>query len=183
MRYPRGTHHGDVVVPPAWHQWLRHTRSDPPSLSEQRAEVARQERIKLLAAQADARWEAKPKVMDGPASPSSPEGKAFLGLREPPFETDRKVGPGKAEGRAELGEMNATGRTGVTKNTSDDEVALGDDETVDQREETWKRMQQKAEEKQKREGDKKPDPWKQARGGPSETWQPQAWQPAPKPKK
>ncbi|KAK4239843.1 hypothetical protein C8A03DRAFT_32034 [Achaetomium macrosporum] len=188
VRYPRGTHNDAVVVPPAWHQWLRHTRSDPPSLSEQRAEVARQERIKLLAAQADARWEAKPKVMEGPASasPSSPEGKAFLEVREPPFQTDRRVGPGKAEGRAALGEMNATGRTGVTKtkSTNDDpEVTLGDDEAVNQREETWKRMQQEAEEKQKKEEDKKPDPWKQARGGPSETWQPQAWQPAPKSKK
>ncbi|KAK3302446.1 uncharacterized protein B0T15DRAFT_305761 [Chaetomium strumarium] len=190
VRYPRGTHNGDVVVPPAWHQWLRHTRPDPPSLREQQAEVARQERIRLLAAQADARWEAKPRAMEGgPASPSSPEGRANLGLREPPFRTDsRRAGPGKPEDRARLGEMNATGRTGVTKSTKagDDDAAavtLGDDEAVIQREETWKKMQQEAEEKQKKGGDERPDPWKQAKGGPSETWQPQAWQPAPKAKK
>jgi NADH dehydrogenase [ubiquinone] 1 alpha subcomplex assembly factor 2 len=190
VRYPRGTHNGDVAVPPAWHQWLRHTRPDPPSLGEQQAEVARQERIRLLAAQADARWEAKPKVMEG-GGPSSPEGKAMFGLREPPLQTDRRAGPGSsskaAEGRAPLGEMNATGRTGVTKKSiADDDAAavpLGDDEAVIQREETWKRMQQEAEEKEKKGGDGKPDPWKQAKGGPSETWQPQAWQPTPKAKK
>lgn len=47
-------------------QWLRHTRFDPPSIAEQQQDVARQERIKLLAAQADAKWAAKPSALDAP---------------------------------------------------------------------------------------------------------------------
>lgn len=35
-------------------------------MDEQRAELVRQERMKLLAAEADARWEAKPRVMEAP---------------------------------------------------------------------------------------------------------------------
>jgi NADH dehydrogenase [ubiquinone] 1 alpha subcomplex assembly factor 2 len=35
-------------------------------MEEQRAELMRQERMKLLAAEADARWEAKPRVMEAP---------------------------------------------------------------------------------------------------------------------
>ncbi|KAK0646137.1 hypothetical protein B0T16DRAFT_458091 [Cercophora newfieldiana] len=63
VQYPRKTHHGDVSVSPAWHQWLRNTRKEPPSLDEQKADVARQERMKVLAAQADARWAAKPSLL------------------------------------------------------------------------------------------------------------------------
>lgn len=66
VHYPRSTYLSDVKVSPLWHQWLRHTREHPPSLEEQSSEVVRQERMKLLAAQADARWEAKPRVMDAP---------------------------------------------------------------------------------------------------------------------
>ena len=62
-----------------------------------------------------------------------------------------------------------------------DQTALRDHEAVDRREETWRRMRQEAAEgKQQQKG---PDPWKQTRGGPSENWQPKAWQPAAKGKK
>ncbi|KAK1831766.1 hypothetical protein QBC39DRAFT_433868 [Podospora conica] len=66
VQYPAKVHHAEVTVSPAWHQWLRNTRADPPSIEEQRADVVRQERMKLLAAEADARWAAKPRVMDAP---------------------------------------------------------------------------------------------------------------------
>ncbi|KAM0253570.1 hypothetical protein ACHAQJ_007242 [Trichoderma viride] len=66
VSYPRSTHYSQVKVSPQWHQWLRHTRSEAPTLEEQRGEVVRQERIKYLAAEADARWEAKPRVMEAP---------------------------------------------------------------------------------------------------------------------
>ncbi|KAK2732242.1 hypothetical protein CKAH01_02188 [Colletotrichum kahawae] len=66
VHYPRSTYLSDVKVSPLWHQWLRHTREHPPSLEEQSKEIVRQERMKMLAAQADARWEAKPRVMDAP---------------------------------------------------------------------------------------------------------------------
>lgn len=54
-------------------QWLRHTREDPPSLADQQAEVYRQGRMKMLAAQADARWASKPSVLDAPAKTQPPQ--------------------------------------------------------------------------------------------------------------
>jgi len=66
VQYPRSVHHADVNVSPQWHQWLRHTREEPPSLDEQRHDILRQERIKVLAAEADVRWESKPSLMDAP---------------------------------------------------------------------------------------------------------------------
>lgn len=70
VHYPRSAHYSSVKVSPLWHQWLRYTRQDPPSLDEQQREVVRQQRIKSLAEAADARWEAKPRVMDAPAAPT-----------------------------------------------------------------------------------------------------------------
>ncbi|KAL7923883.1 hypothetical protein ACQKWADRAFT_288137 [Trichoderma austrokoningii] len=70
VSYPRSTHYSQVKVSPQWHQWLRHTRREAPTLDEQRAELVRQERMKLLAAEADARWEAKPRVMEAPREPA-----------------------------------------------------------------------------------------------------------------
>ncbi|KAK0621455.1 hypothetical protein B0T17DRAFT_508804 [Bombardia bombarda] len=125
VRYPPKTHHGDVTVPPAWHQWLRHTRPSPPSIDEQRAELARQERIKILAAQADARWAAKPGLMDAP--PKAP----------------------------------SLGKPSITAAETQQEEAI--------------------QQQQPKPSD--PDPWKQARGGPSEDWTPKAWEPTPAPKK
>lgn len=82
VNYPRSTHYSQVKVSPQWHQWLRHTRRDPPTLGEQEGDVARREQIKRLAAEADARWEAKPKVMEAPedtaqrlVAPASPASK------------------------------------------------------------------------------------------------------------
>lgn len=73
VQYPTGrnTHFSDVSVPPSWHQWLRYTREDPPTIEEQEAEVARQERIKVLAKLADERWEAKAKYI--PDTPGAGE--------------------------------------------------------------------------------------------------------------
>ncbi|CAH0026850.1 unnamed protein product [Clonostachys rhizophaga] len=70
VKYPRSTHFSEVKVSPLWHQWLRYTRDSPPSLEEQHGDVARQARMKKLAAEADARWEAKPRVMDAPGATS-----------------------------------------------------------------------------------------------------------------
>ena len=65
VKYPRGTHPGTVMVPPQWHQWLRHVRKDAPTIEEQQREVARQAQMRILAARADARW-AGAKRVDGP---------------------------------------------------------------------------------------------------------------------
>ena len=55
-------------ISPQWHQWLRYTRQDPPSVAEQRQDLVRQARMKQLAAAADARWEAKPRLTDAPGA-------------------------------------------------------------------------------------------------------------------
>ncbi|KAI1500436.1 hypothetical protein F5X99DRAFT_240258 [Biscogniauxia marginata] len=69
VQYPRLTHYSEVEVPPQWHQWLRYSREDPPTLREQSADVARRERVRALAAEADARWAAKPSLLDMPTPP------------------------------------------------------------------------------------------------------------------
>lgn len=72
VNYPRSAHYSSVKVSPQWHQWLRHTRQDPPTLEEQQGDVVRQARMKKLAAEADARWEAKPRVMEAPETEAAP---------------------------------------------------------------------------------------------------------------
>ncbi|KAK8197387.1 hypothetical protein HDK77DRAFT_433393 [Phyllosticta capitalensis] len=67
VKYTGKTHYSEVKVPPVWMQWLRHARADPPSLPEQQMEQARQLRMKQLAAEADARWAAKPSALDPPS--------------------------------------------------------------------------------------------------------------------
>lgn len=49
-----------------WHQWLRYTRSSPPSLAEQQLDTVRQIELKRLARAADERWASKPSVLDKP---------------------------------------------------------------------------------------------------------------------
>ncbi|KAM0559559.1 hypothetical protein ACHAPJ_004083 [Fusarium lateritium] len=72
VKYPRSAHYSSVKVSPQWHQWLRHTREEPPSVDEQQGDVMRQARMKKLAAEADARWEAKPRVMEAPQAAPAP---------------------------------------------------------------------------------------------------------------
>lgn len=44
------------TVPPQWLQWLRRTRTDAPTLEELINDQVRQQKIKILASQADAKW-------------------------------------------------------------------------------------------------------------------------------
>ncbi|GAM82660.1 hypothetical protein ANO11243_006420 [Dothideomycetidae sp. 11243] len=66
VKYSRKTHHADVLITPQWHQWLRHTRVDAPSIQEQQFDVIRRERAKQLAAEADARWANQASFLDAP---------------------------------------------------------------------------------------------------------------------
>ena len=58
--------YSDIKIPPQWHQWLRYTRPDPPSIPELQHDVQRQENLKQLVRAADERWAAKPSVLDKP---------------------------------------------------------------------------------------------------------------------
>ncbi|KAL2444860.1 hypothetical protein ABEF95_017312 [Exophiala dermatitidis] len=68
----RRTHFADVQVSPQWHQWLRQTRQDPPSLQEQAADLQRQALLKYNARLADARWAAKAKYIETPKPTATP---------------------------------------------------------------------------------------------------------------
>ncbi|KAF2493463.1 hypothetical protein BU16DRAFT_528762 [Lophium mytilinum] len=70
----------DYVPLAQWMQWLRHTRADPPSLTEQQADVIRREQTKVLAAAADQRWASKPSMLD-PLDKQQPT--PMLASREP----------------------------------------------------------------------------------------------------
>ncbi|RFU79927.1 hypothetical protein TARUN_2271 [Trichoderma arundinaceum] len=101
VSYPRSTHYSQVKVSPQWHQWLRHTRREPPSLEEQRTEVVRQERMKYLAAEADARWEAKPRVMEAPREQQDPAKKLPLAEERPQGDEARASSPQEAKKQAD----------------------------------------------------------------------------------
>lgn len=151
VQYPRDTHYGEVKVPPQWHQWLRHTRDAPPSIPEQHAEVRRQQQMRLLAAEADARWAAKPSLLehDGGAAATAP-GQVGAGQPAPALESRAARGGGGQEVPGE--------------ETRRDAVASGPE-------------QQQAAAAKAKDAEKK-DPWAQSRrGGPSEDWQPQSWSP------
>ncbi|KAH8909861.1 hypothetical protein BR93DRAFT_924868 [Coniochaeta sp. PMI_546] len=159
VKTPRNTHYGEVVVSPAWHQWLRHTRHEPPSVDEQTAELLRQERIKYLAAQADARWAARPSVLDGPE----------LGQAVPALRTPRRNDAAKPAGTLaeDVRESMSSGRR-------------PDEEPRSSRKET-RGVSQEEEEEKVRTG-KPPvadNPWKQATtGAPGQNWQPKGWNPS-----
>ncbi|KAI1127617.1 hypothetical protein F5Y10DRAFT_242300 [Nemania abortiva] len=171
VHYPRSTPYSEVRVPPAWHQWLRYQRGAPPSMEEQVAELQRQARIKVLAAEADARWDTKPSLLDMPATTAT-----------------ATTTPTRVEG----------GRTVSGAGTGRHAIPAGERE---HKQEQGKRPQraEPPQETQRERGDgdihakqtrgspqtepalsNSTDPWKRAqRGAPGETWQPTAWTPAP----
>ncbi|KAK3322296.1 hypothetical protein B0H66DRAFT_553928 [Apodospora peruviana] len=184
VRYPSTTHYGDVKVPPAWHQWLRQLRQDPPSIAEQQEDVVRQERMKVLAAQADARWAAKPSLTDAPVTAA--QSKKILGQPEPPLKRRSMQQYPKQQARTpEVDAIPWVDKTaaGVQETTP---ASSSEGGATMPREQTWQKMQQQQQQtqEQKQSTASKPDPWRQAaRGGPSEGWQPKTWTPTPAPPK
>ncbi|KAF2020962.1 hypothetical protein BU24DRAFT_404022 [Aaosphaeria arxii CBS 175.79] len=156
VKYSRWTHYGDVNVDPGWMQWLRHTRYDPPSLAEQRADIARQERIKLLAAQADARWAAKESALDKPDQEQQPH---LLEPKEPQMASDR------VDIEQEMGDRVSTTRS--PEPARDTEGTEGGPTTT-------------APKKFKAKKEPKESPFKSATpSNPGDEWQPESWTPAP----
>lgn len=113
VHYPRSTPLSEVAVPPQWHQWLRYTRPHAPTMDEQTLEAARQDRVRLLAAQADARWDAKERVV---ADPRGREEMPTLGPSVP-----------SVEGVADTGAPEVSTKTG----------AAGAGEKVKAKEDPW----------------------------------------------
>ena len=89
----RKTHHSDVKISPQWHQWLRRTRADPPSIQEQIADVQRIEQMKHNARLADERWAAKAKYIAKPEptpTVTAPPMNGVAQARPPPSEQKTK---------------------------------------------------------------------------------------------
>lgn len=63
-----------------WHQWLRHTRDEAPSIQEQQYDVSRQAMMKRLAAEADERWKSIPSYLD---APSKQQPQPAIGVEDP----------------------------------------------------------------------------------------------------
>ncbi|KAH7062568.1 hypothetical protein B0J12DRAFT_707820 [Macrophomina phaseolina] len=117
VKYSRRTHFGDVKLSPQWIQWLRHTRPDPPTVAEQQLDEIRQVRLKQLAADADARWAAKPSALDPP-----PQSQTTPGLRPrdpaayaPQTEPEEREGVRNAVGAPEEVKASAAGEENVDK--------------------------------------------------------------------
>ncbi|PSN73378.1 hypothetical protein BS50DRAFT_568924 [Corynespora cassiicola Philippines] len=139
-----------------WMQWLRHTRFEPPSLAEQQADIARQERMKLLAQAADARWAAKPSALDAP---------------------DKQQPVQMLESR--------DWNTGVTQTNVDQEIREKAASQQPAEAEATPQAQQENEaptlkKKKRMRAEPKDSPWKKAApSNPGDQWQPDSWSPAP----
>ncbi|KAL6712236.1 hypothetical protein ACN47E_000113 [Coniothyrium glycines] len=169
-KYSRSTQLSDVNVSPSWMQWLRHTRYDPPTIAEQQADMMRQERIKLLAAQADQRWAAKPSALD---APDKQQPMQMLQSRDP------HSGIAQTHVEQEAAEKEASSHSLIPEPAKESpepatepqemprdppEPASTDDAPTLT---TRKRMRKEP----------KDSPWNQAAS--SQEWQPKSWSPAP----
>lgn len=167
VKYPRSTHYSEINISPQWHQWLRHTRDNPPSIAEQSQDLVRQDRLKMLAAEADARWAAKPSFLDAPGKqqgqPLPAMGVKDPGGYAPPTEPPEKEGVRNAVGG------------GLEDNIPGTDVKMK--ELLKTKESIPGKQTTEAPREQPKPKPIKEDPWKKARGGPSEEWKPQAWDP------
>lgn len=130
-----------------WIQWLRHTRSDPPTIAEQQLDEIRQAQLKQLAAAADARWAAKPSALD---PPPQPEPAPQLQPRDPAANAPQ------TEPEEREGVRNVAGAPNEVK------ASMEEQEKVD-------KGRFKGEKKEKT-----PSPWDEAK---SQEWQPAPWTP------
>jgi NADH dehydrogenase [ubiquinone] 1 alpha subcomplex assembly factor 2 len=143
-----------------WHQWLRHTRHEPPSIQEQTFDIARRERMKELAEQADERWRSQESFLD---APRTQQPAPAIGVKDP----GGYVGMTEPESKQGV-------RSAVEEPEKIGEAMAG--EKVDEgrfRGEGKQRPQ-----KGKKEGEA---PWANQlpKGAPGEKWQPEAWTPGP----
>jgi NADH dehydrogenase [ubiquinone] 1 alpha subcomplex assembly factor 2 len=172
VEYPASTQYSEIRVSPQWHQWLRHTRNDPPSLTEQSQDLIRQRNLKRLAAEADARWAAKQSVLDAPR-----RRQPLLEMIDDPGDS---VQSGEAKGH--IGVQTTfysggfEGTTGATSTTRSNEGVARERPRV-LKEAGAQPPASKTQNETSRVKDMKEErnAWKQTRGGPSEEWQPEAW--------
>jgi NADH dehydrogenase [ubiquinone] 1 alpha subcomplex assembly factor 2 len=168
VQYPASTHYSDIKISPQWHQWLRHTRSNPPSLTEQSQDIIRQQNLKVLAAEADARWAAKPSFLDSPGQARA-QLLSIMEVKDP-------EGNAESENSVDAGKHPERESERITKEMD----IFADDRWAEaQKEEihgiaTQSNERSEHDKKSRADSNKdKADPWNQARG--SDKWQPAAW--------
>jgi len=152
VQYSNEAHYADVKISPQWHQWLRHTRPEAPTIQEQRSEVIRQVQMRQLAAEADARWNSMPSFLD---SPDKQQPTPAIGVKDD-------------AGYMHHNQTEPTENEGVRS-------AVGDEGEVQASTEGKTKDEGRFKGKAK---DKDANPWKQpSRKGPGEEWQPETWSP------
>ncbi|KAH7093227.1 hypothetical protein FB567DRAFT_587667 [Paraphoma chrysanthemicola] len=173
-KYSRDTHYGDVQVSPSWMQWLRHTRFDAPTLTEQQQDVMRQDRMKVLASQADARWASKPSALD---APDKQQPMQMLQSRDPdsgvvPMNLEQEARDGKkplhtldqqSEPRSVQAELDTQSAQTLPPAPAPTPTPEGDPASIPRRKKVKKEPLD--------------SPWGQSE--PSKDWQPAGWSPAP----
>jgi NADH dehydrogenase [ubiquinone] 1 alpha subcomplex assembly factor 2 len=127
-------------------------------LQEQAQDIVRQEQLKILAAKADAKWASKKSYLD---APSKTQPMPALRVSDATRTGDEGV-------QVRVEDRNAENVSAETNETQAPEATrhplTGREQRI---------MEATKEQKEK------DDPWKEhARGGPSEEWQPQAWDPS-----
>ena len=138
-----------------WAQWLRF---EAPTIQEQQQEVLRQQRIKLLAAQADARWAEKPSAVDAPD-------------KQQPIQMLESADPNTG-----IRQMNTHQET---RDRAEALFPATEERVQDEAPQTDAAPTLKT--KQPMRTEPRDSPWKQAagKGNPGEEWQPAPWSPAP----
>lgn len=163
--HPKSVQYSELELSPAWIQWLRHTRQNPPSLTEQSQDIVRQTNLKILAAEADARWAAKPSFLNAPDQNDKLQQAKYpmaqgRHIQQTDYTKDlRSAVESRLQDLPRPAELVDKPREGA--------------EAGDQEKNRHPNRRQETREP----GMSKPaeDPWKQARGGPSEGWQPRPW--------
>ena len=141
--------HADHFTTAQWHQWLRHTRDDAPSIQEQQYDVSRQETMKELAAKADERWKSIPSYLD---SPKTQQPAPAIGVKDP---------------GGYVPQTEPEQREGVTNAVEDPAKVVKSAEGKDVDEGRFKGKKQREE-----------NPFNRPQAGaPSQNWQPEAWSP------
>ncbi|KAK6359001.1 hypothetical protein TWF696_000173 [Orbilia brochopaga] len=149
--------YSEMVVDPQWHQWLRATRMQPPSIEELQADVVRRQVMLERARLADERWARGRSLQDRPAESEVQQLRASA---EATAASSGTAVPTPAD-------SDTVASTGVATATSRDATHTARDTTV---EEMQARL---AVEREKREGGERRG-WA---SGPSEEFQPAAWAP------
>lgn len=156
----------------------------------------RQENLKILVAQADARWAAKPSFLD---KPGRERGQPLLAAGGMQMRGDMRRTPSdgiKSAIAGELGEgeglkdaespqdaakedvgWNGEVRAEKPQSAVEETPKDGDESHMQVPDHKKHYFNERPDGSRLKEKKYKEDPWKQARGAPSEEWQPQAWTP------